>query len=375
MKVAAIICEYNPFHNGHKYQIELIKKDFDAVICIMSSSFVQRGDIAIFDKWTRAKAAIKNGADLVLELPIRYSISSAKDFSKGAVEILNATNIVDSLVFGSEIGDIDVLKKTSEILLNETDSISKEIKSLLDKGVSFPVAVQTSFKGQISEDILSSPNNILAVEYLNSLTTTKSKISPITHLRTTGYFDNSEQNDISSATHIRDKIANCEDYSSLVPFDYTNCEQYDINRLTEIFKYKMLNGSEDLFLQIADSEPGIYNRFMKFYESNTFTEIINKSITKRYTRSRLRRIALRYVLDIYGGYTSPSYIRILGANKTGRQLLSKMKEVATLPIVTKVADFKDVSIPEEIRATDIAALCSNKSAKKGRDFLISPIML
>lgn len=375
MKVAAIICEYNPFHNGHKYQIELAKRDFDAVLCIMSGSFTQRGEVAVFDKWSRAKAAVKNGADLVLELPVRYSLSSANGFAKGAVMLLSGTGIADALIFGSEESDIEKLSKASDMLLSETPEISAKIKDFLACGMSYPMAKQAAFSEKIDGNLLAKPNNILAVEYIAALKEIKSGIVPIAHSRTVGHSSKAEENGYASASLIREKIERGEDISHLTPFDFSECEIYDTNRLTGIFKYLMTAKGEAMFSEIPDAEAGIFNRFYKAADLHSFDEIIDACVTKRYTRSYLRRIAMRAILGINGGFSPPAYLRVLCASPVGKKVLSEMKKTATLPIITKVADFPKKLLAEDIRATDIAALCANSPQKKGRDFLISPIML
>ncbi|MBE7015824.1 MAG: nucleotidyltransferase family protein, partial [Ruminococcaceae bacterium] len=145
MNIAGIICEYNPFHNGHKYQIEMLKKSYDAVVCIMSGSFVQRGDVAIFNKWTRAKACLMSGCDLVIELPVIYSLSSAQGFSRGAVSILDKTNVIDVLSFGSESGNMGGLREAALILKNEPECVSTKIKDLLKQGLSYPAAREMAY--------------------------------------------------------------------------------------------------------------------------------------------------------------------------------------------------------------------------------------
>ena len=375
MKIAAVICEYNPFHNGHKYQLELIKRDFDAVLCIMSGSFTERGDVAVFNKWKRAEAAVLNGADLVLELGVRYSLSSAQGFSEGAVETVINTGVADALIFGSEANDIEKLSSAADILSNESEVISQKIKAALSSGIGYPAARQAAFDGLIGSDLLTMPNNILAIEYLMALKKHKSNIIPITHARTVGHLAGGESGDFASATHIREKIRLCEDFSYLTPYDFSGCEIYDINRLTDIFKFLMLSKGEALFADIPDCEPGLFNRFFQSIEKTSFEEIIESAVTKRYTRARIRRTALRAILGITGGYRSPKYLRVLAANSKGREILSKMKNTASVPIVTKTADFDKSVMAEDIRATDIASLCASYPQKNGRDFLTPPIML
>lgn len=375
MKICAVICEYNPFHNGHKHQIELAKRDFDAVLCVMSGSFTQRGEAAVFDKWTRAKAAVLSGADLILELPVRYSLSSANGFAKGAVELVLSTGIADALIFGSEENDIKKLSLAADILLSEPREISKKIKELLADGMSYPMARQAAFSGIIDADLLTKPNNILAIEYISALKQKNSSVLPITHARTIGHSEKAEVYEYASASLIREKIKKGGDISRLTPFDYSDCEIYDTNRLTDIFKFLLITKGEALFSGIPDAEPGLCNRFLKAVNSDSFEDIINECVTKRYTRSHLKRIALRALLGLKGGFLPPQYLRVLAANDTGREMLAAMKKSAALPIITKTADFPKELLAEDICATDVAALCTYPHQKKGRDFFVSPIML
>lgn len=375
MKIAAVICEYNPFHNGHKYQLELIKRDFDAVLCVMSGSFTERGDIAVFNKWKRAEAAVLNGADLVLELGARYSLSAAHGFSEGAVATVINTGIADALVFGSEANDVEKLSVAADILMNETAEISEKIKAALANGLGYPAARQSAFEGLIDSELLTMPNNLLALEYIMALKRHKSGITPITHERTAEHDSNSETGGFASASHIRNKIKNSEDFSSLTPYDFSGCEVYDINCLTDIFKFLLRTKGEALFADIPDAEYGLFNRFYKAQDKASFEEIIESAVTKRYTRARLKRTALRAILGITGKYRAPQYLRVLAANGTGREILAKMKSTALVPIVTKTADFDKSVMAEDILATDIAALCANIPQKNGRDFLTPPIML
>lgn len=375
MRIAAVICEYNPFHNGHKYQLDFIKRDFDAVLCVMSGSFTQRGEAAVFDKWHRAKAAVSNGADLVLELGTRYSLYSASGFARGAVDTVIKTGIADSLVFGSEANDIKRLSETADIMLFETPEISQKIKNALKVGFSYPMARQKAFCGIVDEDLLTKPNNILALEYLIALKRAKSDIVPVTHTRTADFFSENENGGFASAEYIREKIKNGEDFSHLTPYDFSNCTVYDTNNLTNILKFAMITKGESLFADIPDAEEGIYNRILKSSDKSSFDEIIDCAVTKRYTRARLKRIVLRALLEIKGEYKEPQYLRVLASNEKGREMLALMKKRATIPIVTKVADFSRELMAEDIRATDIASLCANIPQKTGRDFLTSPVMM
>lgn len=375
MKIAGIICEYNPFHNGHKYQLELAKATHDAVVCIMSGSFVQRGDAAIYDKWTRAHAALCSGADLVIELPVRYCLSSAQGFARGAVETLDASGIIDTLVFGSESGDIQKLLHAADIMLHESAAISAEIKRLVSGGMGYAAAREYAYSDVVDNSLLSSPNNLLAIEYISSLIRIGSKICPMTHGRTVGYHDSEHEGIFASATFIREKIKKSENFSQLVPYDYSGHEKYDINRLSDIFRYRMITEGNRLFSGISDVEPGLDNRFLKASQYHTIDEIVDFVSNKRHTKARIRRIIASSLLNLHGGYRPPEYVRVLGMNETGAKILSGMRKKCCLPIINKTADFDTPMLREDILAANVAALCADKTVPQNRDFLISPIII
>ncbi len=376
MKIAGVICEYNPFHFGHKFQLDLIKEQFGGIICVMSGSFVQRGEAAVFDKWTRAEAAVLNGADLVLELPVRYCLSSAQDFAKGGVEILSATGVTDALCFGSECADTERLSRAAEIMAKETPETSQKIRSLLKTGISYPAARAQAFSGFIDNEIIESPNNILGLEYINAIKSSGSTIKPIALPRkSVGHDDNVISGIYASATRIRQILEAGGDISSLTPFDFSTAVKYNTDRLGDIFRYNMIMKGEGAFDGIRDIEPGLASRFVKYSGIGTFSGIAASVKTKRYTLSRLKRIALCSIMGITGSYKPPQYLRILAMNDCGRKILADMRKKARLPIVNKAADFKDDSINEDIRATDIAALCAETPMPSGRDFTVSPVYI
>lgn len=376
LKIAGVICEYNPFHNGHKYQLDMLKTEFDAVICVMSGSFVQRGDIAIFDKWTRAKAALLSGADLVIELPVSYVLSSAQGFAEGGIRILESLGIIDSVSFGSECGDIEKLSRCAEIMLNEPPEVSEKIKKYADDGMSFPKARAMAYDGILEQDIISNPNNILAIEYISALLKIGSNITPITHTRkAVGYHDLKSTDEFASATLLRDMIKRGEDISKFTPFDFTNAEKYDLNKLTDVFKYKLMTEGVSAFDGISDMEPGLANRFLKAMDKESISEIIDFVKTKRYTKTRLQRILVSTLLGLRGEFKNPEYVRVLGMSETGKKVLAQMKKSCSLPVINKVADYTGDAILPDITATNIAALCADRPASQNRDFLTSPVMV
>ena len=374
MKTAAIICEYNPFHNGHKYQIEQAKLSHDAVVCIMSGSFVQRGDIAIFDKWTRADAALSSGCDLVIELPVCFSLNTAERFAYGGVSLADSLGIVDTLLFGSECGDIEKLKFSANLLLNEPPEISEEIKKYMQEGLSHPSAKTKAYSKVIDEDLIKEPNNILGIEYIKATNAINSKIMPKTIKRNSvSHHDLNSSNEFASATLIRQLINENKDISQFVPVNYPKPIKTD--KLNELIRYKLLEMSADEISHINDVSEGLENRIKEaIKECMTFDEICEYVKSKRYTLSRIRRILLSCLIGIDKNIAknSPSYIRVLGATKKGLGLLSQIKEASQLPIISKTADFKgfDKSFDLDIYATDIYNILHNKPT--GEDFYTSP---
>ena len=261
-------------------------------------------------------------------------------------------------------------------MLCETPEVSDKIKKNLKDGYSFPMAREMSYKGIIDEEILNQPNNILALEYIMELKRGNSSIIPITHKRTdNGYHSEAVTGNFASATKIRDMIEKNQDYTEFVPFDYKACEIYNIDKLSDVFKYILISKGKDAFSDIPDMEEGLDNRFLQNMDKGSITEIIDSVKTKRYTRTRLQRIVSCVLAGIREDCKKPEYIRILGMSKKGMEILSQMKKTASYPIVNKVADFKDDSIKPDILATDIASMCASGKTEYDRDYLTSPVII
>jgi len=216
MNTVGIISEYNPFHNGHKYHIQAAKEacNADYSVCIMSGSFVQRGEPAIFDKWSRAKMAVLNGADLVVELPVVYACQPAEIFALGSVKILNSMGFVNYICFGSELGDTEALQRLAKLLHNEPEAFKLILKNQLEQGISYPKAISAALSSYIggddaviTNDILRNPNNVLGIEYIKALMTLKSSIKPVAVKRiASDYNDIGIAGGIASATAVRYEI-------------------------------------------------------------------------------------------------------------------------------------------------------------------------
>ncbi|HIY34132.1 MAG TPA: nucleotidyltransferase family protein [Candidatus Eubacterium faecigallinarum] len=330
--ITGIICEFNPFHSGHKYLIDTVKQSADGVVCVMSGNFVQRGEFAVYDKFTRTKTAIENGADLVLELPCVYSLMSAGGFAKYAVQILEASNIVDRIAFGAECDDIEKLTDTAK-KIKKSDDI---IKEKLAEGLSYPAARKIA----VQSDILDTPNNILALEYISN---TKLSCQAVKRIGL-GHDTDDEK---FSASAIR-KTLSPEKICTM-----KNCEVAVLAKLRTM--------SADDFLMIDDVSEGLENRIVDAVRSSlSLEEIYDKIKTKRYTHSRIRRIILRAYLGITKDHSKDvPYIRILGFNSKGQELAAEMKKKALLPIITKYSDIKELSedakalFELECRCTDL----------------------
>ena len=371
MKIGAVIAEFNPFHTGHGYLIDEIRKECDAVIAVMSGNFVQRGECAIFDKAERTKMALQHGIDLVIELPAMYALSSAEGFAYGAVSTLVGTGIVDELWFGSECGDANTLKNTAYILNNETPEFKATLDKFLRMGESFPSARINALKEFFPDaDILNSPNNILAVEYIRGLEKLSSTIIPRTVKRIGGgYNDDSAEKEIISASAVRKLIKDGKSRDTFSPD--VKCNPIFMSDFDILISARVKTASRDELLSIPDCNIELSSRIMSASKYNTFDEIVGAASCKSYTQSRIRRILCNLLIgNRFLSLPSPDYIRILGFNKTGSEILGKMKSTASLPPVARGALLKDNPIFNlECRATDIYNLARGIGGGKEFEFI------
>ena len=358
MKTVAIISEYNPFHNGHLYQIEEVRRHFGAdtaIIAIMSSNFTQRGDLAIMDKWARAESAVRCGVNLVLELPFPYSMSSAEFFAKAGVGIADAIGVVDVLAFGSESGDLDALTQAAQNLssprLNEeiarlnsqrdTDSLGyAEIRELAYRNVFHSVPP------------ISSANNILAVEYIKALLTSNSAITPFTIKREGADYNNSALTggNIQSATAIRKLFSENNSAANYIPNSVLEsifnlrksgafpCDQEKLFPL--VAASFSLNYTDDCD-EIHDVGGGLYNRLKnKSLEATSIQSLVELATTKKYTTARIKRGIWYSLLGVTSSdvRTLPEYTQVLGMDRIGQALLKRIKKTSKISILTKPSD-------------------------------------
>ena len=377
LSVFGVICEYNPFHNGHKYLLEQIKSDNNSVIAVMSGSFTQRGDVAIADKFSRAETAVKYGADLVLELPTVYACAPAETFARGAVQVLRGTGVLDSLCFGSETDDTELLKAAADIF--EDERFKTELKANMESGDYYPKAVEKAAEtihSQKLAKLLSTPNNILAVEYLRALRGTDIGFKAVKRVGT-NHDSNEVSGEYTSASNIRSIIKQGVSFSSFTP-DYEITNPADFKNLERTVLYRMRTMNKDEIAALPDVKEGLENRIYDAVQtSGSLDELLDSVKTNRYTMSRLRRILVYALLGITADLpqTDAPYIRVLAFNKKGAELMSHIKKRSSLPLITNVSDGYN-SLDDnakrifdiDIRATDIFNLATEKVGECKSDF-------
>ncbi len=330
MQITGIICEYNPLHLGHKKQIDFLKQQGHAVVCLMSGNFVQRGHPAIFDKITRAQAAMACGADLVLELPIPSAISSAEGFAGGGVAILS--KLSHNICFGAECADGNRLMDTARMLLSPR--FTEHLHRHLDRGLSFPAARAAALADcGMDKSIIATPNNILAVEYSKAILSQGSQLNPIVIARGGDYHDTNADEENPSATSLRDLLTDGGDWRPFVPPQlaslYENAHLHTRQQGEKAILYRLRTMNEEDFKALPYGSEGLWRKLMHASRSCAdLDSIIEATKSKRYTRTRIDRM----ILCAYLGITqqllaAPSpYCRVLAFNQTGRALLRDVKD-------------------------------------------------
>ena len=355
-----IVCEFNPFHYGHKYLIDEAKKLYpeDEIIVVLAGNVLQRGNLSIVEKYDKTKVSLNNNVDLVVELPFSYSSESSDYFGEGALKILNCLKI-DKIIFGSEEGNIDKFIKVAQAQLNnkEYDSI---VKKYLDLGNNYPTSMNKALKELIDIEI-DKPNDLLALSYIKEIIKNNYNIKPITIKRTNDYHSK-ELEEISSASSIREAIKNNKDVSKYIPkeeIDYIIKE----NDYYKLLKYKIIS-SKDLSIY-ASVDEGIDKRIKEaINKSNNLEELIDNIKTKRYTYNRITRM-LTYILFEYTKEDSKNkninYIRILGFNSKGKDYISKIKKDIEIPLITNVTKDNYDLIKEDLHKDMIYYTVVNKN--------------
>lgn len=385
MKTCGIIAEYNPFHNGHKFQIEETKKRYGAthIVAVMSGNFTQRGDVAIYDKYKRAEVALKNGVDLVIELPVAYALASAEQFALGAVSLLRELGCVDMLSFGSECGNIDLLHETAGAVMYAQQH--EDFFRFMRTGDTLPVALQKTIEKYYEDEIikaLTEPNNTLAVEYLKAMNELGCTFEPVTIGRTGAAHDSDEASEsIASASRIRRMILSGEDISAFVP-EAVEAEYADIRNLETaiLARIRMMSGKE--IAKAPNVLMGLENRIYKAAKVSTnLAELYMLIKTKRYTMARIRRIVLSCFLGIRKAdlKKNPAYVRILGMNAKGREILAEAD--CRLPMDTSLKALAGMGERQkrqaflEETAGNMYALAFEKKKVCGLEYTTKPVIL
>ncbi len=361
MSVIGIVCEFNPFHNGHKHLIDSVKAGGDIIVCVMSGNFVQRGEPAIFPKEVRVKSALVNGADIVLELPFLYATASAEIFASSAVKILDAFGC-DKIAFGTENTTLNQLENAVEILLS--NDFDEKIKKYLEGGLSYPKARQMAFEEFNCDCDISSPNNILAIEYISAIKKNNYSITPITvNRKGANYNDNFAIDDFASATHIRNLINNNKDFQKHVPEnayqiyknalvngEYLNAEKFNILALS------ILRSTNTINPEIANMAEGLENRIASAVKiSSNLAEIYDNVKTKRFTHSRIRRAVLSCVMNVTNDdlHIPVPYCRLLGFNTEISGKLGNLVKKCSLPYVVNYSDILKLNSDNALRVFEL----------------------
>lgn len=359
MNVIGVIAEYNPFHLGHLYQINKIKEMYkdSIIIAIVSSSFTQRGDVSILNKWNKARIALDNGIDLVIELPYFYAGQSSDIFAKGAVTILNYLGI-DTLVFGMESDDINNLKLMADIQLNDKN-YNNIVKEYLSNGYNYPTALSKAIKDILNLDIYL-PNDLLALSYIKQVKLINNNIDVIGIKRTNDYHSKEITSNIVNASLIREQFKNNLDISNYIPnYDTNKLYNVSVNDFYPLLKYQILNNINNLdkFLTVDE---GIDNRIKKYIKnSNNWDELVNNIKTKRYTYNKINRMLMHILFNLTKDEAKNiviDYVRVLGFNSKGRSYLNKIKKNKDINIVTNYKDGISKLFDLENRVNNIYAI-------------------
>lgn len=405
-----IIAEYNPFHNGHKYMLKQIGKQFpqEPIIICLSGSITQRGEMALLDKWTRAKLAVLGGANLVIELPAAFACRSAEAFGQGGTTLLTATGVVDRLAFGTEYPDLAQLKRAASF---EPDVYSNELQQLLQQGLSYGAAITKLMneKLHLPEAMLYEPNTILALEYMRSLGKLQKQGQPVPKPWTVrrqgaGHGDTLPKGKFASGTTLRQMTANSPDKNSLeknleplvpptVCQAIVSCRSYpDKAKIYQLLRYKLLSTAPQRLQQILGISEGLEQAMLQAINSPSYDEFVHHLASRRYPSTRIQRLISHLLLSMNKELVKkmdnagPLYLRVLAIDSTGRQLLRQIKNRGRLPLLNKVTSLvnrRDLLHPEamnlaqqmlamDIAATNLRSLALGETASLYEDYLHSP---
>ena len=379
MKICGIIAEYNPFHLGHLKQIEYVKNVLGAekIVVIMSGGFSQRGEVAVLDKFLRAKHAVIAGADLVIELPTVFATANAEIFAKGAINVFNSLNVIDAICFGVESGTCEDYISLANAMNNENKEFKKILKQKLESGISLAKAKFETLKelgSEFDKSLISTPNNILGLEYTKAILSTKSKIKICPMIREGDHNDKSLKKGITSASSIREmlKIGKPKKVKSNVPnFVLGDLKTYPF-AFENICLASLITTSTDKLKNVLDCTEGLENRIKALVKDNlSLDALIDKICTKRYTKSRIQRIILSNLLGIekdlvFNCLDSDLYAKVLAVNSDAKDIIPFICKNSSIPILTRKSDeslLKKTALScfeKDVLATDLYSLISGK---------------
>ena len=352
MKTVGIVSEYNPFHNGHRYHVLESKKQLnaDGVIAMMSGNFTQRGEIALFEMHSRAEIAVKNGVDLVLEIPPQFVLNSAEFYAYYGVYILHQLGVVDYLSFGSECGDLAQLQNHKK---PDSDSVKEQMKS----GISYKKALSDSIVSQ-------TPNNILGIEYLQALKKLKSDMMPFTLKRkAVEHAAQSPADHFASASWIRKQLYNGNKVVDFVPALPASLPAFE-ESIYPLLQYRLIMGTKENLSDINNISEGLENRILANRNATSFSDMVDKIRCKRYPETRIRRALYSILLNIKKSEELPSYTRVLAYNETGQKILRNIKQNSKIPVfsrITKKDIFSHPQLQHELFCNEIYELAKKKS--------------
>lgn len=363
MNICGIVCEYNPFHKGHLYQLEESRRrlgENTIMVGVMSGDYVQRGEAALFSKFARAEAACRCGMDLVVELPLPWALSSAEGFAAGAVAILSALGCTH-LSFGSESGELESLEKLAETLLNPEIIQAIKQRMTVASNLSFAAARQQVLEEKLGETakLIEKPNNILAVEYLKAIYRTQAAMMPLTVKRSGSGHDEAGEGAVRSASELRQLLRLGEDVSAYIPAAAMTVFQRELEQgramlnqrdmeLAVLSRLRMLD--EKAFLALPDGGDGVGQRLYRAAKEEPSLDLVLAAAkTKRVALSRLRRMCMAAALGIDAAMTKgePPYVRVLAADEKGRAFLRQTAGKTTIPVVTKPASVRQLGARAE----------------------------
>ncbi len=402
MHIAGVICEYNPFHTGHAWQLaELRRRGADGIVCVMSGNFVQRGDFALLRKHVRAEAAVRGGADLVLELPLPWATASAEGFARGGVEVLAATGVVDTLAFGSECADTNALVRVAQALC--ATEFPAALREEILRGDSFAAARQRAAERLCGADaeILGNPNDILGVEYCKALRAQASAIVPLALPRVGAAHDAAAADAYASASFLRERILEsdtadgCDAWSRYVTADMLRLYAAEraagrapvrMETMERAVLTRLRAMTEADFAAFDEGGEGVYHRFFDAARKATgIGALLDAVKTKRYAHARLRRFLLSCYLGVFPAQRriDVPYIRVLAMGDKGKDLLHEMRRTSKLPVLIRPTDVKKLTesaknlLETEARATDLYALAYPDLAQSagGSEWTTNPVIV